>query len=302
MEIKQLETFVSVAKNLNFSKAAEMLYISQPTVSANISSLEKILGVQLLVRNTKEVSLTKAGLDFLPYAKQILAVREQALHNVRGEDWGTGAGIDIISSTIPAQHLLPEMIAAFQKQWPNTVFRVEQADSRQVEQEMKGFRYDFGMVGTVPDGARFVSYPVCDDELVFILPKDAVQSDEEIRENFAEVLLGFPFIMRKSGSGTRAEIEGIFSKIGVDLRRLRVPAYFADAHSILLAASRGMGGALISKVAASMYVEAGMLRAVEMESALFRRKIYLLHNKELLLSPVQQTFLDHVRQFYSNSM
>ena len=296
-----METFVSVAKNLNFSKAAEALYISQPTVSASISSLEKVLGVQLLIRNTKEVSLTKAGRDFLPYAKKILAMREQALHCVGGEGWEAGGGMDIISSTIPAQHLLPEVIASFQKKWPNTVFRVEQADSRQVEQEMNGFRYDFGMVGTVPDSARFVAYPVCDDELVFILPSDAVQSDEEIRENFAEVLLSLPFIMRKSGSGTRAEIEGIFSKIGVDVRRLRIPAYFSDAHSILSAVSNGMGGTLISKVAAAMYVEAGRLRVVEMESAVFRRQIYLLHNKELWLSPMQQTFLEHVRQFYSEA-
>lgn len=298
MEIKQLEIFVCVAKNLSFSKAAEEMYISQPTVSAGISSLEKHLGVQLLVRNTKEVSLTKAGLDFLASAQKILALRDRARYEARGEDRRAKGAIDIISSTIPAQHLLPEIIASFHQQRPGVIFRVDQADSRQVEREMSGFRYDFGMVGSVPDSGRFVHYPVYDDELVLALPRDAAQDDDEIRENFAGYILKESFIMREAGSGTRAEIEALLAKIGVDSCDLRVVAYFSDTHSILLAVSRGMGVSLVSNVAAALYVESGMLRTVEMRSPLFRRQIHLLHNKELWLSPLQQAFADHVRRFY----
>lgn len=299
MEIKQLETFVCVAKYLSFSKAAETMYISQPTVSSNISSLEKYLGAQLFIRNTKEVSLTKAGFDFLVYAQNILSLRDQAMRSVRGENENAKSVIDIVSSTIPAQHLLPEIIASFHRRWPNVTFRVDQTDSRQVEREMGDFHYDFGMVGTIPDITRFIHYPVYDDELVLVLPADAPQSPEEIREGFPEYILKAPFIMREAGSGTRAEIEVLFSKAGVDSRNLRIAAYFSDAHSILLAVSRKMGVSLVSKVAAAMYVEAGLLRAVEMGSPLFHRKIYLMHNKELWLSPVQQTFADHARRFYS---
>jgi len=298
MEIKQLEIFVSVARNLSFSKAAEELFISQPSVSAQISALEKSLGARLFVRNTKEVSLTKAGRDFLIYAQKILSLRQQAVHHVSGRDRSIHGAIDIISSTIPAQYLLPEMIASFQKQWPNIVFRLEQAGSHRVEQEMGGFRYDFGMVGTVPNSGRFHYDPVYDDELVLIIPKSDRQKEEAIRQNFAEYILQTPFIMRETGSGTRKEIETLLSKIGVGLCDLRIPAYFADAHSILLAVSHGMGVSLISKVAAKMFVEAGSLAAVEMKNPLFRRQIFLLRNKELWLSPVQQAFADCVLQFY----
>ena len=298
MEIRQLETFVSVAKNLNFSRAAEEINLSQPTISTHISSLESYLGLQLLVRNTKEVSLTKAGRDFLGYAQKILAVRDEALIDVRGEDVNVRGNIDIISSTIPAQCLLPEIIAAFRKQRPNIVFHVDQADSGKVEREMSSFRYDFGMVGTAPDSIRFTHYPVCDDELVLILPNDTPQSPESIREGFADFIRQVPFIMRESGSGTRTEIENIFSKSGIEFSSLRIAAYFSDAHSILLAVSAGMGVSLISRVVAAMYVDAGLLRQVEMKSPLFHRQIYLLHNKELLLSPIQQVFCDYIRQFY----
>jgi DNA-binding transcriptional LysR family regulator len=301
MEIKQLETFVAVAKSLNFSKAAAALYISQPTVSTNISSLEKSVGAQLLVRNTKEVVLTKAGLDFLTYAQRILALRDQALHTVKGEVRDAPGSIDIISSTIPAQHLLPEIIAEFRKQRPNIIFRVDQADSRQVEREMRDFRHDFGMVGTVPSDDRLVHYPVYDDELVLVTPTDAPESAEEIRANFNEYITKVPFIMREQGSGTRAEIEAVLTRGGADAKALQTVAYLSDSHSILLAVSKGLGVSLISKIAAAMYVDAGLLRAVELDSHLFRRQIHLLYNREIWLSPVQQTFVDCARKFYTTS-
>jgi DNA-binding transcriptional LysR family regulator len=142
---------------------------------------------------------------------------------------------------------------------------------------------------------------VFDDELVLILPNSFSRDRGDAHENFAEYILGAPFIMREAGSGTRAEIEGLLSKIGVDLRDLHIPAYFSDAHSILLAVARGMGVSLVSKMAAAMYVEAGLLTAVEMTSDLFMRKIFLLYNKELWLSPAQQAFADHARQIAPKS-
>ena len=301
MEIKQLEIFVCVAKTLSFSKAAEILFLSQPTVSSSIRSLEKQLGVQLLVRSTKEVSLTKSGQDLLSYAQKILSLREQAISSVGGADSRARGSIDIISSTIPAQHLLPELIASFQEQWPNILFRVEQADSQQVERRMGGFHYDFGMVGTAPVDDRFIHYPIFDDELVLAIPTDTPESPETIRTHFAEYIKRAPLIMRESGSGTRVEIEALLSKIGVDLRDLHIRAYFSDAHSILSAVSHGMGVSLISRIAAAMYVDAGLLRVVEMNSPLFRRQIYLLYNKELWLSPLQQAFIGHIRSFYFSS-
>jgi DNA-binding transcriptional LysR family regulator len=298
MEIKQLEIFVCIARNLSFSKAAEELYISQPSVSAQISSLEKSLGSQLLIRNTKGVTLTKAGLEFLICAKKILSLRDQASCNACGKDRSVNGVIDIISSTIPAQYLLPEIITSFHKEWPNIIFRLEQADSCRAEREMSSFRYDFGMVGAVPDSDRYCYYPVYDDELVLVIPKGASQKSELIRENFADYILKTPFIMRETGSGTRKEIETLLSKIGIRLCDLRIPAYLSDAHSILLAVSRGMGVSLIPRIAATMYVETGLLKVVEMNSPLFQRQIHLLYNKEFWLSPLQQAFADHAEQFY----
>jgi len=296
--MKQLEIFLRVARDLNFSKAAEKMYISQSSVSTQVNALEKYLGAQLLARSTKEVSLTKAGEDFWVYAQKILSLREEARRGLGGEDREARGAIDLISSTVPAQHLLPEIIASFLKQWPNIIFRVDQADSRQVKMKMNGFRYDFGLVGAAADEDRFIHYPVFDDELVLAVPAARPESLEDIRGNFTEYLTRTPVIMREEGSGTRAETLAILAKMGVGLRDLHIRAYFPDAHSILLGVSRGLGVALVSKVSAALYVAAGLLEVVEMNSPLFRRQIYLAHNKELHLSPLQKAFVGHARGFY----
>ena len=297
MELKHLEIFVCVAKTLSFSKAAEKLYVSQPTVSAGISALEKELRAQLLLRTTKEVSLTKAGSALLPYAQQMLSLKAHAQCSIGGMDKQMGGTIDIIASTIPAQHLLPEILAAFQRDWPNVQFHVKRADSREVERAMRSNTYDFGMVGAMP-GGRFICHPVYDDELVLAVPIGFQADEDAVRGDLAAHLLAHPFVMREAGSGTRTEIEGILAKLGMEMRQLRASAYFPDAHSILLAVSRGMGISLVPRVAASMYEKAGLLRVIGMNSPAFRRKIYLIHNREMQLGPLQQAFSDHALSFY----
>lgn len=298
LEFKQLEIFVCVSKKLSFSKAAEDMYISQPTISAQISALEKSVGVGLLVRNTKGVALTKSGEDFLHYAQKILILRDQALQSASSGNREAAGAIDIIASTIPAQHLLPGLIVAYQKDWPNIVCRVDQADSERVISEISGFKYDFGMIGTVPKHDGLIHHPIFDDELVLVIPKHFAYSHEEIQARFSEMITEVPFIMREAGSGTRVEIENLLTEIGVDTKSLKIPAYFADTHSILLAVAGGMGVSLVSKIAASMYVDGGLLFAVDMKDSRFSRQIHLIYKKELWLSPMQQAFVDCARTLY----
>jgi len=292
MEIKQLEIFISVAKKLSFSKSAESLYLSQPTVSAQINSLEKSLGAQLLVRNTKGVCLTKVGEDFFLYAQKILTLRDQAVIGASGNNHDISGAIDIISSTIPAQHLLPGIISSFQKKWPNIIVRVNSGDSEKVVSEMSGFKYDFGMVGTVPTDDRFSCHCIYNDELVLVVPKDFTSEISPTIGSFTKHITSAPFIMRESGSGTRVEIESLLKSLDIDHQKLHIPAYFSDAHSILLAVSEGMGLSLVPKIAAELYVSCGLVKQIEISDELFMRKIYLIHKKELWLSPMQKAFVD----------
>ena len=108
MNLKQLEAFVQVSESGSFSRAAKELYLTQPTISAHIASLEKELSVRLFVRNTKEVGLSDDGKELYKYARQIVDLEKKIEERFCTKDAGEKRCITIAASTIPAQYLLPE--------------------------------------------------------------------------------------------------------------------------------------------------------------------------------------------------
>ena len=132
MNLKQLEAFVQVSESGSFSKAAKELFLTQPTISAHISSLEKELNVRLFIRNTKEVSLSDDGKDLYRYAKQITDL-EKAIEERFYMDSDDGKHfITIAASTIPAQYLLPKVLMCYRERYPKEQIKIMETDSSEV--------------------------------------------------------------------------------------------------------------------------------------------------------------------------
>ena len=113
MNLKQLEAFVHVAEGGSFSKAAKELFLTQPTVSAHISSLEKELNVRLFIRNTKEVNLSDDGRELYKYAKQMIDLQKKIEERFSAKKEAGKHCISIAASSIPAQYLLPKVLLQF---------------------------------------------------------------------------------------------------------------------------------------------------------------------------------------------
>ena len=113
MNLKQLEAFVQIADSGSFSKAAKELYLTQPTISAHVSTLEKELNTRLFVRNTKEVKLSESGTLLYDYAKQMIILQKQIEDTFAVREEKSQQRITIAASTIPAQYLLPNILVAF---------------------------------------------------------------------------------------------------------------------------------------------------------------------------------------------
>ena len=109
MNLKQLEAFVQVAEGGSFSKAAKQLFLTQPTISAHISSLEKELNARLFVRNTKEVKLSDDGKELYRYARQMIDLQKKIEERFETGKSESKHLITIAASTIPAQYLLPSL-------------------------------------------------------------------------------------------------------------------------------------------------------------------------------------------------
>ncbi len=301
MEMKQLEAFVAVVRHNSFSKAADMIYLSQPTISAHISSLENEIGAQLLIRSTRTVYPTQIGKELFHRAKSILALRDEAIGSIKRVDREMGGEISILASTVPAQFLLPEIIAAFQQQYPHIVFDVYQADSLQVAESLLGYRYDFGIVGTSVSSRHLLTVPFYRDRLVLITPKSMIVNQEELYRDLSSFLRQQPFVMRGDGSGTRTEMEQLLHKQGISVRNLNVVSYFHDTQGILSAVSHGMGISFVSKVAAAAYEKTGQIKVYDLGKQAFTRQLHLVFKKAVVLSPVQKVFVSYLENYFTSA-
>lgn len=178
MNLRQLEAFIKVSDSKSFSKAAQELYLTQPTVSAHIQTLEKELKVRLFVRNTKTVKLSEDGKTLYQYARQMIELEQeiQSMFSKAAEQ--KERCITIATSTIPAQYILPDILVKFRERFPKEQFRIVESDSSTVIEQVASHLVDIGFSGTVIEKANCKYIPFYQDDLVVIMP-----NTERISEN-----------------------------------------------------------------------------------------------------------------------
>ena len=147
MDFKQIEAFVNVIKYKSFSKAAEATFLTQPTISTHISSLEKELGVTLIDRLGKESRPTKQGRAFYNYAINLINTRERAINAMGNFGKEISGQIDLRASSVPGQYIVPKLLADFHKEYPEVTFRLEQSDSEQVWNDILDNMGEIGFTG-----------------------------------------------------------------------------------------------------------------------------------------------------------
>ncbi|HIU44370.1 MAG TPA: LysR family transcriptional regulator [Candidatus Ventrousia excrementavium] len=293
MHFKQVEAFVNVIRHKSFSKAAEAIYLSQPTISAHISSLENELGVCLIVRSTKEVYPSAAGQIFYQYALEMLRLRDRAILEVQSYSTEVRGELDIAASTVPSQYILPELLPSLVEKYPKVFFSVRQYDSGEVVGRIVNMEAEVGMTGTAPDKGACAFEPFMDDQLVLIAPN--TPEYQEMAELAPSVLRSLPVIVRESGSGTRREAEEFLLGAGVDPKSLHVVAQMQSTESIKQAVRKGLGVSVISRLAAADFLESGDVLELKLQSTHPQRSFYLVYHKKRPLSPAAEVFVKEVR-------
>ena len=298
MNLKQLEAFVQVAEGGSFSKAAKQLYLTQPTISAHISSLEKELNARLFVRNTKEVRLSDDGKELYRYARQMIDLQKKI-----EERFETGKGeskhlITIAASTIPAQYLLPKILMKFNERYPKEQVKLIETDSSQVITQIIDHMVDVGFTGTVLEKKHCKYIPFYKDELVVITPNTEkyqvlYQNQEDISWVIEERL-----IMREEGSGTRKEAGKQLRAAGINLDKLKIIASIENQETIKKSVKQGMGISVISKLAAADEVRYGDILAFPIQKADQGRDINLVYNKNYQMSKSAERFVKVVKEVY----
>lgn len=279
MNLKQLEAFVNVAEKRSFSKAARELYLTQPTVSAHVSALEKELNIKLFLRNTREVGLTDEGEKLYQYARQMLNL-ELLIYEAFDSDVASNSCIKIAASTIPAQYLLPDILSRYSSMYPKEQFELVESDSAGVIRAVSERTVDIGFAGTILDKRSCEYVPFFDDELIIVMPNNEKYRQIKETETGIKWLERVPIIMREQGSGTRKEAEKQLKREGIDIRKLNVVANMENTEVIKQSVKKGIGVTIISKLAAAEDLKWENVLAYPLGEKKRVRKLYVVYNKE----------------------
>ena len=296
MNLKQLEAFVQVSESGSFSKAAKELFLTQPTISAHISALEKELNVRLFIRNTKEVSLSDDGKDLYRYAKQITDL-EKAIEERFYMDSDDGKHvITIAASTIPAQYLLPKVLMCYRERYPKEQIKIMETDSSEVVTQVVDHMVDVGFTGTVLEKKHCKYIPFYKDELAVITPDTPEYRilKEQNRDDI-DWIKRKPLILREEGSGTRKEAEKQLKNAGISMETLDIVASIANQETIKKSVKQGMGITVLSRLAAED--EDGLL-IFPIPGADEGRDINLVYNKNYQTTRSADRFIRIVKEVY----
>lgn len=296
MNLKQLEAFVQVSESGSFSKAAKELFLTQPTISAHISSLEKELNVRLFIRNTKEVSLSDDGKDLYRYAKQITDL-EKAIEERFYMDSDDGKHfITIAASTIPAQYLLPKVLMCYRERYPKEQIKIMETDSSEVVTQVVDHMVDVGFTGTVLEKKHCKYIPFYKDELAVITPDTPEYRilKEQNRDDI-DWIKRKSLILREEGSGTRKEAEKQLKNAGISMEALDIVASIANQETIKKSVKQGMGITVLSRLAAED--EDGLL-IFPIPGADEGRDINLVYNKNYQMTRSADRFIRIVKEVY----
>lgn len=300
MNLKQLEAFVQVAEGGSFSKAAKELFLTQPTISSHISSLERELNARLFVRNTKEVSLSEDGIKLYKYAKQMLDLQREIEVTFGMDEEGESHAVIIAASTIPAQYLLPEVLTRFSERYPQEQIRIQETDSSKVVMQIVDHRVDIGFTGTVLEKKHCKYIPFYKDELVIITPN--TPKYQELAQGNKEDISWIKkehVIMREEGSGTRKEADLQLKGAGVKFAGLDIIASIENQETIKKSVRQGMGISVLSKLATADEVANGEILAFPIPNSDEGRDINLVYNKNYQMTRSAERFIKVVKEVYN---
>jgi DNA-binding transcriptional LysR family regulator len=292
MEVKHLRTFVAAASENSFTRAAESLNITQAAVSQHVAALEQELATPLFDRTGRTVSLTEAGHRMNDYAQRIIALVEEAHEAVAGIETHIEGRIRIAASTIPAEHLLPRMLAEFREQFPDVREAVHITDSRLATKAVLAGDADIGLVGEEPKSSRVVVVPVATDELILVVSTN----HEHVGKRYItpQSLLKQKLIMREPGSGSRQCVEESLREQRISLDQLNVVMEVNSNDAIRAAVREDIGIAFLSSLSAASDLESGELQRVDVRGVQPTRKLFLIHKPEGLYCPATRAFVDFV--------
>ena len=295
MEFKQLEAFVAVVDYGSFSEAARKLYLTQPTISTHIRSLEEELHTRLIIRTTKKLTITPKGYQLYDSAVRMLDIRNNLFENFTGSKKQIN---DLAASTIPSSYLLPELMAGFGRMYPDVYFHSWQTDSAGAISRVLDGSVDLALTGQNTGDDSCIFIPFCQDDMVIATPvNDHYLQLKERPVTFSDFLKD-PIIIRERGSGTKKEMDIFLENAGIEPSSLNVVARMNDLESIKKSIVNGLGISILSARSAVDLKKTKQILLFPLEETAHKRSFYIVYSKNRILKAHVRQFIQYVKNYY----
>ncbi|WP_321366135.1 selenium metabolism-associated LysR family transcriptional regulator [uncultured Desulfuromusa sp.] len=288
MTLRQLELFIAVAETRSFSRGAELIALTQSTVSQHIAALERETSTRLLDRTNKGIFLTAGGEVFLQHARRVLAERDVLLQSMAGLHGLEKATLNLGASNIPANYLIPCFLPVLKRNYPGISLTMKIGDSKEVLDELKSGQLELGIVGGRVDDEIYTYEPLLKDQLVMIVgPDHPLRGRQSITK---EELEDEVIVLREEGSGTYQALLKAFLLAGIDLESFRVIARLGSNEAVRRAIAAGFGCAFVSDLSVQNNLRHGELFKVDVEGLSIERQLWLVRLRERTASPASIAF------------
>jgi DNA-binding transcriptional LysR family regulator len=292
MADRRLQVFHAVAKQMSFTKAAEVLYMTQPAVTFQIKQLEEHFNARLFERGHGKIALTPAGEVVLEYAEKILAMSQELETRVREMTGRLSGPLLIGASTTIAEFLLPPVLGEFKAQHPEVQAKLAVANSEAIENRVAEHTLDIGLIEAPSHLPTLLTEVCCDDELqVIVAPKHPLA---KLKSVTPKQLVEYPYVTREPGSGTREFTDLYFRKAGIHANELNVVMELGSPEALKGVVGTGLGFAVISRVTVERERRLGDLVALPLQPKLIRT-LSLVYPKEKFRSRLVNTFVEFAK-------
>jgi len=276
----KLKVFRVVADTKNYRRAADELHLTQPAVTAQIKSLEASLGIALLDRIGRDVSLTPAGTTLLQYVRQIEGMTNEAVAALAPFGGQGGIELCIGASHTIAVYFLPQLLSSLQSEWPKLRLHVTGGSTNDILLALSLRQIQVGLIEAPAFRPDLKIEAFGEDELVMVVRPDHHWAKKSVLK--AAELVQEPILLREVGSGMRRFVEEYLERNGVLRQQLRTSIDINSTEGIIAAVEAGLGVGFVPRLALEKALKIGCVRVIPLDNGPIRRdlSIALLHGPE----------------------
>ncbi|WP_028399297.1 LysR family transcriptional regulator [Ectobacillus panaciterrae] len=293
MIVDTLKIFVTVVEQKHFSRAAEILNLSQPGVSLHIRNLENELGVKLITRSPKHVQVTEAGEILYIRSKQILSHYEEAKKEINELFHVVTGNLRIGASFTIGEYILPKVLAEYTNQHPRVDIQVMISNTEEVIQALRFNTIDIGLIEGKVIHADIEADPFMEDEMIVIVPPQHPLSQRRVIEK--ERLQNQVWILREQGSGTRTYSDQFIRDLHLKMQRHFI---FSSIQGVKEAVAAGLGIAVLSSWTVRKELEAREVHTFRIKNVTLKRQFSIVRQKQSdASSKAVEVFLRKIEEF-----